>query len=283
MNGPLRYRLALRAYPGAYRRERGAELLATLADGDDDRGGRSAKEVAALVYRGLAMRTGDATSGGGLLVAAAVVLIVALVGGFTWAERPFLVHSATGVPATGTYSTDGPELWLSIAIAVLALAVLTVGTDGAWDSPRRRRAAILLACPLALAVFTTPGQIVSVGLSGPSSIGQFLESLPAAVYANWTLTLPASVAAMIGLAVVFRVLDRLRPSTRPRALAAALVLLSATAVVQVWNRPDLEAEYGRSAFADLGAGAFVGALGVVLAAIATWRMRPQPQRRVTGD
>lgn len=276
MNDPLRYRLALRAYPTAYRRARGAELLATLADGDDDRGGRSTKEAATLVYRGLAMRAGAATSGGGLLVVAAAVLLVALTGGFTWAEREFLFDGETSA-----YGTDGPGLWHSTAIAVAALAAITIGPSSAWDGPRRRRAAILLACPLALAVFTSPGRIVHVGVSDTGSIGEFLEWLPAAVYANWSLTLPASVAAMLGLAVVFRLLDRLRPSARPRALAGALVLLSATAVVQVWHRPDLPAEYGRSAFADLGAGAFVATLGLVLAAIATWRMRTRPGRPVT--
>jgi hypothetical protein len=275
LNGPLRYRIALRAYPAAYRRARGAKLLATLADGDDDRGGRSAKEAAALVYRGLAMRTGVATSGGGLLVAASVVLLVALTGGFTWAEREFLFRGDTAA-----YGTDRPGLWLSTALAVVALAALTIGPSGAWDSPRRRRAAILLACPLALAVFTGPGRVVHIGLSGTGSVGEFLGSLPAAVYANWNLTLPASVAAMLGMALVLRILDRLRPSARPRALAAALVLLSATAVVQAWHRPDLPAEYGRSAFADLGAGAFVAALGLLLAAVAAWRMRPRPPRRV---
>jgi hypothetical protein len=274
MNSPLRYRLALRAYPSAYRRARGSELLATLADGDDDRGGRSAKEAAALVYRGLAMRAGNATSGGGLLVAASVVLLVALTGGFTWAERAFLFRGDVAA-----YGTDGPGLWLATAIVVVALAALTIGPSGAWDSPRRRRVALLLACPLTLGVFTTPARILYAGPSDWAAISEFLGHLPAAVYANWRLTAPASIAAVLGLAITLRALDRLPQPARPRALAAALVLLSATAVVQVWHRPDLPAEYGRSAFADLGAGAFVAVLGLLLAAIATWRMRPRSPRQ----
>jgi hypothetical protein len=274
MSSPLRYRIALHAYPAAYRRGRGTELLATLADGDDDRGGSSAREAAALAYRGLAMRVGVATSGGGLLVAASIVLLIALTGGFTWAERAFLLHGEIAA-----YGTDGPGLWLCTAIAVVAIAALTIGPSGAWDSPRRRRLAILIACPLMLGVFTVPGRIFYAGMPDWVTISEFLGHFPAAIYSNWRLTLPTSIAAVLGLAVLLRILDRLRPRARPRALAGALALLSIAAVAQTWHRPDLPAEYGRNAFADLGAGAFVAMLGVLLALIAVWRMRPQPPQR----
>jgi hypothetical protein len=39
-----RYRVALIAYPAAYRERRGPEFAATLADGDEDRGRPSMRE-----------------------------------------------------------------------------------------------------------------------------------------------------------------------------------------------------------------------------------------------
>jgi hypothetical protein len=56
MSAPRRYSWALRAYPAGYRAQRAHELLATLADGDDDRDRPSGREAAALTYRGLAIR-----------------------------------------------------------------------------------------------------------------------------------------------------------------------------------------------------------------------------------
>ncbi len=46
---PRRYRLALLAYPASYRADRGPELVATLAEGDEERGRPSVHESAALV------------------------------------------------------------------------------------------------------------------------------------------------------------------------------------------------------------------------------------------
>ena len=56
MSTPRLYRFALRAYPAAYRAERAPELMATLAEGDAERGGPSLREAASLVRRGIALR-----------------------------------------------------------------------------------------------------------------------------------------------------------------------------------------------------------------------------------
>jgi hypothetical protein len=118
MSAPRRYRLAIRAYPAAYRMARGPELLATLTEGDQERGRPSLREAAALVHRGLAMRACMLTLPDWLLVAAAVLPLIALVGGFTWSERIFLFEGeAAAILTTGAG-------WWSFALGLAAYVVL---------------------------------------------------------------------------------------------------------------------------------------------------------------
>ena len=274
MTAARRYRVALRAYPRGYRSKRGSELLATLADGDDDRGRPSTREATALAYRGLVMRARLAASPEGLLVASAALLLLAVTGGLTWAERVVPLH---GNAAAG--GSDGPGLWWTLAIGVSALTTIAAGPFGVLGSPRRRAVTVLLACPLAMAVFTQPGRIFYAGLPDAATVAEFLEWLPAAVFHNWAITLPASLASMLGTWIALRALERLNPPGRHSALAAALAILGTVAVAQAWQRPDLAAEYGRSAYADLGPATFVAALGLLLAMAALWRTRPQAATR----
>jgi hypothetical protein len=269
-----RYRAALRAYPPGYRRSRGPELLATLADGDDDRGRPSMREAAALTYRGLTMRAQVAASPDGLLVASAALLLLAVLGWFDWAERVFLFE---GKPAA--LASDGPGWWLTLALALGAYLVLAAGPFRAAEDLRRRRVAVLLAIPLALAAFTTPGRIFYAGVPDWDTLVEFAKWSPAAVFHNWTLTLPGSLGAVL---VTWIALGALRGSSalaRQRALGAALLLLAAVAVAQAWHRPDLPAEYARSAFADLGTATFLTAAGAALALIAMLRARPRAASR----
>ncbi len=274
MRAPRRYRAALRAYPAAYRRERGPELLATLGDGDDDRGGPSVREAGALAYRGLEMRARAAASPEGMLVAAAVLVLVALTGGFGWSERVFLFR---GDPAA--FATDGPGVWWQVALAVVALVVLALGPSRALESPRRGVATVLLAVPLSLAVFTTPGRIFEAGLPDAGTVAEFLSWLPGVVFRNWELTLPTTLAAVAGTALALTILRLVGPAARRRALAGALALLACVAVVQTWRRPGLSTEdsrsafteYGQSAFADLEPGAFIALAGLLLALLALVR------------
>ena len=182
-----RYRAALRAYPPGYRRSRGPELLATLADGDDDRGRPSMREAAALTYRGLTMRAHVAASPDGLLAASAALVLLAVLGWFDWAGRVFLFH---GKPAA--LASDGPGWWLTLALARGAYLVLAAGPFRAAEDPRRRRAAVLLAFPLALAAFTAPGRIFYAGVPDWDTLVEFVKWSPAAVFHNWPLTLPAA-------------------------------------------------------------------------------------------
>ena len=277
MSAPRRYRVALRAYPAGYRRSRGPELMATLADGDDDRGGPSIREAGALAHRGLAMRARAATSPEGTLVAAAALVLVSLTGGFGWSERVFLFR---GDPAA--FATDGPGVWWQVALAVVALLVLALGPLRALESPRRGMAVVLLAVPLSLAVFTTPGRIFEAGPPDANTIVEFLSWLPGVVFHNWELTVPTTLAAVAGTALALTVLRLSDPLNRRRVLAGALVVLAGVAVAQAWQRPGLSTEdsrsafteYGQSAFADLEPGAFIALAGLLLALIALMRRQP---------
>ena len=134
---------------------------------------------------------------------------------------------------------------------------------------------MLLSVPLALAIFIQPGRIFYAGLPDAGAIAEFVTWAPAAVYANWQLD----------GARVYRIGARhrgrpssaggLRPTARRQALGVALVILSAVSVAQAWQRPDLPAEYARSAFADLGPATFMAAMGLILALAAMWGTRPR--------
>jgi hypothetical protein len=110
-------RLALRAYPAAYRRERGAEILATLEDLGAE--GRSSRQLLALLVAGLRTRAGLRASwhrrgavADGLRIGAAVV-----VGGY-----------ALMVASDAWQVGDRLGLWLVAAAWLLATGGLLAGT-----------------------------------------------------------------------------------------------------------------------------------------------------------
>jgi hypothetical protein len=266
MKIPRRYRIALRAYPAGYRRRRGPELVATLADGDDDRGRPSMREAGALAGRGLAMRLGAAGSGENLLVLAAALVLATLLSGFTWAERVFLFKGEAAA-----FGTDAPGLWWTIALAVSAWVVLAAGPLGAVDDRRRRRVVVALTLPLFVLIFTAPGRLVVHGALDPRSLVEYLRLLPSYVLGSGVVELPAAALATW---VVLSALRRLAEPARRRAMAAALALLGGVSVLQVVLRPDLPAEYAQSAFADLATATFLAALAVLVALAALVRLRP---------
>ena len=272
MSTPRLYRLALRTYPAAYRAERAPELMATLAEGDAERGGPSLREAASLVRRGIALRARPLGVPDWLLVGAAALVMVAFVGGFTWAERVFLFRGEAAA-----FATDGPGLWSALALGVDAYVALAVLLFGVLESPRRIRVTAALATPVALAVFIAPGAILRAGLSSPEELLDRIVWMAEAGFRNWTHTLPAAIAAMVGTWAALKVLARLSPDTRRRALSMILASLGAVAVTQSWLRPDLPAEYGQSAFADLGTAAFLAAIAMLLALGALMPRHAKPQ------
>jgi cytochrome bd-type quinol oxidase subunit 2 len=152
--------------------------------------------------------------------------------------------------------------------------VLAAGPMGALDDQRRRRIAVLLAAPLALAIFTPPGAIVTRGTLGPAELAEYFGWMPPALFHNGTMTVPAAVGAALGTWIALRAMRRLREPARRRTMAAVLVLLGGAAVTQAWHRPDLPAEYAQSAFADLGTATFLAALAVLVALASFVRLRP---------
>lgn len=285
MTHPRRYRAALRVYPAGYRASRASELLATLADGDDDRGRPSTREALALAHHGLLMRARLGVEAEGLLVAASVLVIVALTGGFTWVEHQFLFRGEVGAMAT-----DGPGRWWALALGVAAFTAIAAGPFRAVDRPRRTRAA-LLAGLFALALFVPPRYLLTSGTPDVAAVVEYLEWVPQAIFLNWQLLLPESLVAVVGTWVALTALGRLHPQRRVQALGATLVILATVVIVQTWKRPDLSTDdpraafegYARSAFDDLGAAAFISTAALLVAVAALWRARPRRAARLPSS
>ena len=267
MNTPRLYRLALMAYPADYRATRAPEFVATLADGDDERGHPSLREAAALAGRGISMRARRLERPDWLLTAAAMLPLVAVIGGFTWAERVF-VGSAILTTWPG---------WWGFAMGVAAYVVLAAVLFDALASRRRRRIAAVLAAPVAFLFFTAPGNLFNAGIPGLGTVFDYAVWSVEATFVNRSETLPALLAAMGASWVALEALSRLSASGRRRALGVVLAALAAIAVAKSFSRPDLPAEYAQSAFADLGAAALLAALSVPLALAALWPTRPKPR------
>ena len=274
MRAPRRYRLAVLAYPSSYREARGRELLATLADGDDDRGGPSTREAAALAYRGLQQRAGIAVSGEGLLTIAAVIVLVTAILGLTWVERTFMLDGDVAA-----MYMSGPDRWWAVALVACAFTVLAAGPFRAAEDRRRRRRAALLAFPLALLFLNAPGWLFANGFPNPAEFGDYLVLRVEATWANRAITVPDAAMVAAGTWLLLAVVSELRPRARLPVLAATLAILSAAAVVATWDRPVLHVDdprahvdaYAQSAFADLGTGVFATGLAALLALAAVAR------------
>jgi hypothetical protein len=280
MKTPRRYRLALLAYPGPYRDERAPELLATLAEGDEERGRPSLREAAALVGRGIAMRAHRFERPDWLLAAAAALVLLTLLGGFTWAERRFLFRGDVAA-----WSTDGPGVWWTLALGVAAFVAVTAVFFGAAESARRRRIAALLAGPLALLVFAAPGRVFQAGFPSPDTMLDHVIWTAQVIYLNETITVPTALAAVASTWVGLRVLGFLAPVARRLVLGVCLALAATVAIAQSWLRPELETDtprsftdgYAQSAFADLGSATLLASIALLLAVGALWPARREPR------
>ena len=269
MSAPRRYRLAVLAYPAGYRESRGRELLATLADGDDDRGRPSNREALALAYRGLLQRARIAVTGEGLLVIAAVLVLLTMTLGLTWVERTFLFRGEVAA-----MSMEGAGRWWGAALAVCAFTVIAAGPFRATGDPRRRARVALLGVPIALLLMSGPLALIQwVGAPTPAELGDYLWVYLRGIVANWQLTFVDAAIVAGGTWAALLALSRMRPRLRVSAQAVALGIAGLGAVAAAWERPELGPPieraavtgYAQSAFADLGVAAFVTAAAAVLA------------------
>jgi hypothetical protein len=271
MRVPLSYRLALRAYPRAYRVQRAPELMATLAEGDEERGRASLREAAALVRRGLAKRVGMHDPADWLLAAAAALVLAALVGGFTWAERRFLFRGDVAA-----FATDGPGVWWALTLGLGAYVALVGLFFDVLERPRRQRGAVLLAAPLALVCFPIHARVFYEGLPNPVAVLDDVVWTAEAVFHNRSVTVPMTLVAIAATWVALTALRRMAPEMRRRVLSAVLAVAAAIAVAQSLLRPEVPS-YAQSAFADLGTAAFLTALAIPLALAALVPRRVKPQ------
>jgi hypothetical protein len=190
-------RLLLRAYPAAYRRDRGEEITGTLLEATP--AGRSwplARDIRSLITGGIRARAAQNRR----LTTAANLRIAALVGAAGYLAFSVVVYLRVGVDMllglTGRVHQGG---WLLVAVAVLVGVAAAV----VWLSGRR---SVLLAAPIAAAA--------GVSLAGgwrPAALG-------------WPVTELACLAVLALLAGRGE-----RPGVRwlwPVALVAALPLVA---------------------------------------------------------
>lgn len=129
-----RYRALLRAYPKAWREQRGDELLGTLLDAaEPGRRRPSARESASVVVQGLRERLGlrrrrspGAVWSEGLRIGALLVL------GEAFAEVLVLLYENTDLPAVAWYAAAVPVGGAAIAALVMGRTVVAAVLTGVW-------------------------------------------------------------------------------------------------------------------------------------------------------
>ena len=195
-------------------------------------------------------------------MAAAAVILVALLGGFTWTERIFLFRGASAIGASA-----GPGRWLGLALALCAFLVVAAGPLGAFEPKKRpRRTLWSRRCSRSA---SSSGRASSCAGSPTSPLPCPIRRLEGQDPARLA---PYGRAARAGPGG-----DPGRPEaagSTQHGGAGARARRSAhdpgrRGAVQTWRRPQLPADYAQSAFADLEAGTFIAAAGLLLAVIAS--------------
>lgn len=132
-----RYRLALLAYPPAFRATHGPEMLATLSEGDARRGAPSSREACSLVIHGIAQRC--APSGGGNLLGliGTLALLLALTPDGWWAHSsltggPDIAPGVVGPPDEARTPLGLAGLLAMAAVAPRAATVAGMLVPYAW-------------------------------------------------------------------------------------------------------------------------------------------------------
>jgi hypothetical protein len=243
---PLRYRIALLAFPREQRRRLADEIVLTLAELDEERGRASHREALALATAGLRARLHDLAAARRLAVAAALLLLgAALCPGSSWVMR-----EPTGDP--GVMLAFGPPPGLRVALAAAAcVAVAALAGD---RRPRWWRVVVLAGGVAAVTSAIVGAAWVRNPASAWSSPGDLgvvaVTASAAATFADALLrSLPAAIAVTTAGAGVL-------------GLAFVTLLIAADPTHVAWSASALS-----SARPGLGAALALGA--VVSAALAT--------------
>ena len=195
------YRLALRAYPADYRRERGPEILATLAEMHGEAGRPSLREAGGLIQAGLAERGRVVTGGGragvwaeGCALAALLLLLLTATGAaFQLGWDVWYARLGMGWPLGGftPVRLEGAGLVRVLAATLLPWAAALAICRG------RRLAALAIA--LVIPVLYAGGVVGFAGAGGYQSWGPGQTWLENA-YQLGTATFLAAPAALLWVA-----------------------------------------------------------------------------------
>jgi hypothetical protein len=281
------YRAALLAYPKAYRRERGLEILTTILDGGDHRWPR-VRELVGVVLDGIERRAHLAGGGSragsgraGVRLAAFVWLWALAVVSVTYALYPGIGAEPIGGGPTTLQSAVllvlgvAPVLALArswwygplfVSIAATTLSAIGVPWDATWPwevgGYEWRGSALLMigfapgvACILARPRRDEPG-------SRPSAWVVPAAILVGAGLASQSLFFSSWLGRPVGVALVAALLLARRD---PR-LAVAAGSLASLAATELLLDPN--------SVVWLGAGSLLPPLLIALALCCAWRLRP---------
>jgi hypothetical protein len=214
MNTPLRYRLALRAYPRSYRAQRRAEIEGTLAEASEESGGPSVREAWGLARAGFSVRVGIGavhdSAGQLLLLFALIMLVAAFSPGRFWS-----MEEIDGWPIV-----TGPAPWMRILLVASGGLAVIVSTGilrrRLWPAWVGGLLVGGLAALLLLAGATEVASLLNpaVGFRGdPAGAGRI-----------------AAVSATVLTVLALAGLNRMSPRRR---LLVTAVLMAATALVAI--------------------------------------------------
>ena len=282
-----RCRLLLRAYPAAYRQDRGEEIIGTLLEATPE--GRSwprARDVRSLVMGGIRARAAQNRR----LTTAANLRIAALVGAAGYLAFSALVYLRVGVLAltaqTGRAHAAG---WLLLPVAVLlgvAVAMVWlrgrrgfllaaaipaaagVALAGAWRPTALGWPVTELACLTAVAMLAGRGERPGGRWLWPVALVAALPLVAGVMPDALTRAFGTLLVAMAFISVLLVVID-----ARP-AIATAVFLLA------FWLPSGID-----NLARGLGIAADVPLLAIVslITAVAVWRLRRQSARLTARD
>lgn len=224
------YRLCLLAYPRAYRRERGGEILATIADGG---GGFRIREAAALLAGGVRAR-GVAASGGtdsgmwasGAQLGALIVLVYTV---FMNLRPELIVGGSVWVPVVAALCVCRGRVGLACLVVLVGagawIEALPHATYALWTDPTVFGAK-LYASSVSMSLFLLAPALIlwptrKVAVSARHSMLWLALPVILTVFANhgyYASTLAFGTLAVVG--AVLLMLSRLDPRLGLAALAA---------------------------------------------------------------